>query len=153
MRAKTILACTLFLALGIASQDVPKPQRQAQCKFSDGKAITVTYSSESKTYRLVTNGNPVTVQDVNVPAGDYTVLLAWDRRDKYNLRMRETKKGHGQMHQTRLGRSSSFSIVSAGLNMGTTFKKHGPGLTRQSVAFSILRFFRNFDSANRELYL
>ena len=75
---------------------MPKLQRQAQCKFSDGKAITVTYSSESKTYRLVTSENLVTVQGINVPAGDYTVLLGWDHDDKYTLRMRQTKKGQAQ---------------------------------------------------------
>lgn len=94
MKAKTILAFVFFFTLRAASQDVPEPQTQAQCNFSDGKKITVTYSSSSKNYRLATDESLVTVKGINVPAGDYTVVPAWDSHNKWTFRMKkQTEKG------------------------------------------------------------
>jgi hypothetical protein len=50
MRTQTILAFVLFLAVRAASQDAPKLPAQAQCKFSDGTKISVSYSYERKSY-------------------------------------------------------------------------------------------------------
>jgi hypothetical protein len=95
MRAHTILPFVLLVALRSASQDVPKPQTQAQCKFSDGSTITVMYSSERKNYRLVTDENLLTVKGISVPAGDYTVSPARDSHNNWTLTMRKNS-GKGQ---------------------------------------------------------
>jgi len=73
MKAKTILPFVFFLTLRAVSQDVPTAQAQAQCKFSDGKKISVTYSFERRDYRFATDESLVTVKGISVPAGDYTV--------------------------------------------------------------------------------
>jgi len=97
MRAKTILAFALFLALRAASQDVPKPQRQARCKFSDGKTITVTYSSERiRTISLLTDERLVTVKGISVPAGDYTIFPVRDSHNNWTLTMRK-RTGRGEL--------------------------------------------------------
>ena len=114
MKATTILAFVFFLALRATSQDVPKPQTQAQCQFSDGKKITVTYSSERRNYRLVTDENLVTVRGITVPAGDYTVVLAWNRDDQWNLLMR-TQNEKGQTRDLpRLPMSATTSTLPVG---------------------------------------
>jgi len=87
MRATTILAFVVFLALQAASQDVPKPQ--AQCKFSDGSTITITYSSEHKNYCLATDESLVTVKGVSVPAGAYSVFPARDSHNNWTLAMKK----------------------------------------------------------------
>ena len=93
MRATTIPAFVLLLALRVASQDVPKPQPQAQCKFSEGSTITVTYS-EHKNYRLATDESLVTVKGMSVPAGAYSVFPARDSHNNWTLTMRkQTEKG------------------------------------------------------------
>jgi hypothetical protein len=114
MKAKTILAFVFFFTLRAAAQDVPKPQTQAQCRFSDGKTITVTYSSERRNYRLVTDENLVTVRGITVPAGDYTVVLAWNREDQWNLIMRtQTEKGQTR-DLPRLPMSTTTSTLPVG---------------------------------------
>jgi len=95
MRATTIPAFLLFLTLRAASQDVPKSETQAQCKFSDGSAITVTYSAERKNYLLATDESLVTVKGMSVPAGDYTVFPARDSNKNWALTMRK-QTGKGQ---------------------------------------------------------
>jgi hypothetical protein len=42
MKAEAILAFACFVRTSGRFQDVHKAQREAQCKFSDGKAITIT---------------------------------------------------------------------------------------------------------------
>jgi hypothetical protein len=86
MRAPTILAFALFVTVRAASQEAPPP-RQAQCKFSDGSTITVTYSIERKGYLFVTDGSLVTVNGVRVPAGDYTVSPAKESANDWTLKM------------------------------------------------------------------
>jgi hypothetical protein len=67
------------------------PQMQAQCKFSDGKAITVDYSTRHvkvhvplfgdgwqtvfNDIKFVTDESLVTVKRLSVPAGDYTIAV------------------------------------------------------------------------------
>jgi len=86
MRAKTMLVLVMFLALGVTAQDAPKSQ--TQCKFSDGKTIRITDSSKpAGSARLSTDGILVTVKGMNVPAGDYIVLPAWDSHNNWTLRM------------------------------------------------------------------
>lgn len=89
MRASTILAFALFVAVRTASQETPESPRKAQCKFSDGSTITVTYSYERNGYRFATDGTLVTVKGVRVPAGDYAVLPAKDSDNHWTLTMRK----------------------------------------------------------------
>jgi Protein of unknown function (DUF2911) len=102
MLKKTGFAILLVVAAGVisnAQQDQnkrPSPAAQAQCKFSDGKTITVDYSSPRMRGRkifgnLVPCGeiwrtganeattfviaeNLVTVKGTSVPAGNYTIF-------------------------------------------------------------------------------
>ena len=90
MRPKAILVFALFLVVRAACQEVPQHSTDAQCSFSDGSKITVTYSLEQKGYRLVTDGSLVTVKGVHVPAGDYAVTLAKDSANNWTLTMKKT---------------------------------------------------------------
>jgi hypothetical protein len=98
MRANVFLAFTLFLAVS-ASQEVPKSPAQAQCSFSDGSKITVTYSFGLKGYRFVTDGSLLAVKGVHVPAGDYAVSPAKDASDNWTFTMKKTimKKGSWEL--------------------------------------------------------
>lgn len=87
MRAQIILAFAFFLTVRAAAQEVPKPPRQAQCKFSDGSTITVTYSYERRGYLFVTDGSLVTVMGVRVPVGDYTIFPAKESDNNWALEM------------------------------------------------------------------
>ena len=79
MDKKAALALAFFfLSLGAASQNSPNPHPEAQCKFSDGNKITVTYSPERRNYRLSTDEPLITI-GVTVPAGDYALLRGWNR--------------------------------------------------------------------------
>jgi len=89
MRTQTILAFVLFLAVRAASQDAPKLPAQAQCKFSDGTKISVSYSYERKSYLFTTDGSLVTIRGFRVPSGDYSVLPAKDQDNNWTLRMRK----------------------------------------------------------------
>jgi DUF2911 family protein len=109
-RRITVLAfCSLtLLATFACAQDKskrPSPPAQAQCKFSDGKSITVDYSSprvngrkifgslvpygqvwraganEATTFVADTN---LTVNGKDVPAGSYTIFTIPDK-DKWTL--------------------------------------------------------------------
>jgi hypothetical protein len=88
-----ILAFGCFLTIQAVSQDTSKPQTQAQCQFSDGKKITVSYSSELSHYQLVTDGNLVTIKGVPVPAGDYIVVRRLESPNHWDLIMRNAEKG------------------------------------------------------------
>jgi len=95
MNARTILALALFLTVRTAAQVVLKVPTKAQCKFSSEETITVMYPSEGmKTFRLVTDGNLITIKAVDVPAGEYTVFPARDAQNNWTLTMRkQTEKG------------------------------------------------------------
>jgi hypothetical protein len=111
MPKKPIVSCVFILAvcaLISAQQDKskrPSPPAQAQCKFSDGKAITVDYSSPrvkgrkifgglvpygevwrtgaNEATTFVTNTN-LTVEGKDVPAGNYTIFTL-PEQDKWTL--------------------------------------------------------------------
>jgi hypothetical protein len=89
MRTPAILAFALFLAVHSASQDAPKGPALAQCKFSDGTKISVSYSYDRKSYLFITDGSLVTIRGVRVPSGDYAVSLAKDQDSNWTLRMRK----------------------------------------------------------------
>lgn len=79
MKATTVLVSVFLLSLQASAQDVVQPQTSAQCKFSDGTKVTVTYSPERRSYRLSTNEALITARGITVPAGDYTVVPGWER--------------------------------------------------------------------------
>ena len=97
--AGAILFVFTFCIVSSAQEDKskrPSPPAQAQCKFSDGKTITVDYSSPrvrgrkifgelvpyGKVWRtganeattFVTNENLITVKGTNIPPGSYTIF-------------------------------------------------------------------------------
>src|SRR5690348_8753242 len=92
----TLAFAFLLLTLRAGSQNSTNPQPEAQCKFSDGNKITVTYFPERRSYRLSTN-EPVITVGVTVPAGDYTLVRGWERgghflmleRDGHFLRLQK----------------------------------------------------------------
>jgi hypothetical protein len=110
MRKQIVLLTSILLAFTVlaSSQDKskrPSPPAQAQCKFSDGKTITVNYSSPRAKGRKVfgelvpfgevwrTGANEATtfVTDANlnvggkdVPAGSYTIFTV-PNTDKWTL--------------------------------------------------------------------
>ena len=110
MRKQIVFMTSLLLAFTVlaACQDKskrPSPPAQAQCKFSDGKTVTVNYSSPRAKGRKVfgelvpygevwrTGANEATtfVNDVNlsvggkdVPAGSYTIFTV-PNADKWSL--------------------------------------------------------------------
>jgi Protein of unknown function (DUF2911) len=111
MLKKPVFAAVLVLALCVlssAQQDKskrPSPPAQAQCKFSDGKTITMDYSSPRMKGRkifgglvpygevwrtgandattFVTTAN-VSIEGKDVPAGSYTIFTV-PEQDKWTL--------------------------------------------------------------------
>ena len=96
-------------ALSFAQEDKskrPSPPAQAQCKFSDGKTITVDYSSPrmkgrkifgelvpygevwrtgaNEATRFVVNENLAAVTETNIPPGSYTIFTI-PEPDKWTL--------------------------------------------------------------------
>ena len=92
MNTKAALAFILFFALRTACQSAPKPQ-EAQCKFSDGKKIIVTYSPERRGYRLSTNEPLIIARGITVPAGDYTIVRGWERNGAFLILQKATETG------------------------------------------------------------
>jgi len=92
MNAKAILTLLFFLSIRALGQDLGQPQ-MAQCKFSDGKKITVTYSPEHRSYRLFTDEPLITAAGVTVPAGDYTVVRGWERHGHFLILQKATGAG------------------------------------------------------------
>jgi len=90
----TVIVCVSSSAQEDQSKR-PSPPAQAECKFSDGKTITVNYSSPrvrgrkifgglvpygevwrtgaNEATTFVTNESLVTVKGTNIPAGSYTI--------------------------------------------------------------------------------
>jgi hypothetical protein len=75
----------------------PSPHRLAQCEFSDGRSITVSYPSvllrtdkafggvsTNEATTFVTNEDLVTLKGTNVPSGEYTFSIA-PRSDAWEL--------------------------------------------------------------------
>lgn len=89
---KTAMILTLmFFAVGAASQDVAQSPNRAQCTFSGGTSITVSYLQR---YRLSTNG-PLLTAGMSVPAGDYTAYLEKDSHQHWILKMTKPFDGKG----------------------------------------------------------
>src|SRR5438034_6798201 len=91
-----VLAACVFSCAQQKESKRPSPPAQAQCEFSDGKTITVDYSSPrvrgrkifgelvpyGKVWRtganeattFVTNENLITVKGTRIPPGSYTIF-------------------------------------------------------------------------------
>ncbi len=104
-----ILLIVVTCVISYAQQEEnkrPSPAAQAQCKFSDGKTITVAYSSPrmrgrkifgnlvpygevwrtgaNEATKFVTSGTLITVKGTGIPAGDYTIFTV-PNPDKWTL--------------------------------------------------------------------
>ena len=128
MKAKTLLALVCLLTLGAAAQDASGRLTQAECKFSDGNKITVTYSTERKNYLFSTDENLVTVKGIRVPAGGYTIVRAWDRDDQYFLIMRAKTETGQTTDLPRMPLSASRSASPLG-NFPVSFDHTGGSCT------------------------
>ncbi|HEX8815823.1 MAG TPA: DUF2911 domain-containing protein [Terriglobales bacterium] len=110
MRKSVVVAIVvlLFTSFSLAQKDKsqrPSPPAQAQCKFSDGKTISIDYSSPRAKGRKIfgelvpfgevwrtganeattfVNTANVTVGSLSVPAGNYT-LFAVPNKDKWSI--------------------------------------------------------------------
>src|SRR5712691_12385072 len=107
--AVAVLCALTFSVFSSAQEDKgqrPSPPAQAQCKFSDGKTITVDYSSPRAKGRkifgglvpygevwrtgandattFVVNENLAAAKGTNVPAGSYTIFTV-PTADKWTL--------------------------------------------------------------------
>jgi len=104
--AALTLVCTTFAAAQEDKSKRPSPPAQARCKFSDGKTITVDYSSPRAKGRkifgglvpygevwrtgandattFVVNENLAAAKGTNVPAGSYTIFTV-PTADKWTL--------------------------------------------------------------------
>ena len=99
------LICTTVAAAQQDKSQRPSPPAQAQCKFSDGKTITVDYSSPRAKGRKIMGGlvplrrslahrsqrsddvrdtADLTVEGKDVPAGSYTIFTV-PTADKWTL--------------------------------------------------------------------
>jgi hypothetical protein len=103
-----LFALTLFACAQMGSQEKskrPSPPASAECKFSDGKTVTIDYSSPRMKERKIfgglvpygqvwrtganeattfVTGADVTVGGQNVPAGSYTIFTI-PEADKWTL--------------------------------------------------------------------
>ena len=103
--AAIALICTTIAAAQQDKSQRPSPPAQAQCKFSDGKAITVDYSSPRAKGRKIfgglvpygdvwrtganeattfVTGADLTVEGKDVPVGSYTIFTV-PTADKWTL--------------------------------------------------------------------
>jgi len=116
MNAKAMLLLTLFFAVRAASEDLPKRQTQAQCKFSDGATITVLYSSDrTKALKLETDEPLITVKGIDVPTGEYTMIPARDSHNNWTLTMKkQTSSGETKVALPSL----PMSVTTSGLRVG-----------------------------------
>jgi hypothetical protein len=126
MNAKAMLALTLFLTIRAASEDSAKRQTQAQCKFSDGVTITVTYSSDrTSALKLETDGPLITVKGIDVPIGEYIVMPARDSQNDWTLTMKkQTASGETKVALPSLPMSVTTSKLRVG-NFPVSFDQSG----------------------------
>jgi hypothetical protein len=104
--AALTLVCTIFAAAQQDKSQRPSPPAQAQCKFADGKTITVDYSSPRAKGRKIFGGlvpygevwrtganeattfvvdeNLAAAKGTNIPAGSYTIFTV-PTADKWTL--------------------------------------------------------------------
>jgi hypothetical protein len=86
MKTAALLTLVLLATPGI-SQDAVSSPSHAQCRFSDGSTITVTYSPQQRQFRFSTPEALLSVPGVSVPAGDYTASPGRDSHGRWTLTM------------------------------------------------------------------
>jgi len=92
MKSNAILAAVFFLVAQAAPQNTRKAHSEAECKFSGGRSILVTYSLSEHvgSTRLRTTEELVT-DGIKIPPGDYALHPTRDPRDNWLLEI--TKLG------------------------------------------------------------
>jgi hypothetical protein len=105
MKSNAFLAAVLFLVAQAVPQNTRKAQSEAECKFSGGRSILVTYSLSERvgSTKLRTTEDLVT-DGINIPAGDYALHPTRDPRDNWSLEI------------TKLGTSKPLRLPSAPLS-------------------------------------
>ena len=106
MKANAILVAVFFLVGQAVPQNTRKAaQSEAECKFSGGRSILVTYSLAERVSntRLRTTEDLVT-DGINIPPGDYALHPTRDPRDNWLLEI------------TKLGTSKALRLASAPLS-------------------------------------
>ena len=79
-----LLVCLAAVALQTFAQDAS--ESQTECKFLDGKAISIALPDDSgRVARLTTNERLVTVKGINIPSGDYTISPVENPSKKWTL--------------------------------------------------------------------
>jgi hypothetical protein len=115
MRARLVPASVLLLAVGAASQQRKIPAPTAHCRFSNGSTIAVTYSSDLRGYRFVTDGSLLAVNGVHVPAGEYVVTFPRkDSADNWTLMLKTPSMKTGVQALPPLPMTVASSSPSAG---------------------------------------
>jgi hypothetical protein len=67
MRAMAALIFVCLFAVQGISQDPHDAEKEVQCRFSNGKTITITYLTDHiRAARLTTNDDLITVKGINV---------------------------------------------------------------------------------------
>jgi len=98
MKTRIILVSLVLLMFRAGAQNNPK--KHAQCRFSDGHIIRITYSFEHSETRLTTDEDLVAVTGIEVPAGEYVVSTSKDPRGNWILTMKKeagAKSGFSQL--------------------------------------------------------
>jgi len=105
MKSNAILAAVFFLIAQAVPQNTRKAQSEAECKFSGGRSILITYSLSERvgSTRLRTTEDLVT-DGTNIPPGDYALHPTRDARDNWSLEI------------TKLGTSRPLRFPSAPLS-------------------------------------
>jgi|HubBroStandDraft_4_1064222.scaffolds.fasta_scaffold219874_2 hypothetical protein len=79
-----LLLCLAAAVLQTFAQDTSGSQ--TECKFLDGKAISIALPDDSGRFaRMTTNERLVTVKGINIPSGDYTISPVESPSKKWTL--------------------------------------------------------------------
>ena len=84
MSPVTVLLFLAVAVLGAFAQDTS--ESQTECKFLDGKAISIALPDDSgRIARMTTNERLVTVKGISIPSGDYTISPVENPSKKWTL--------------------------------------------------------------------
>ena len=175
MSRMKVLAFALFIAGQAASQDASKlfpyavpqdgpssPKMQAQCKFPDGKTITVDYSTRHVKDRapmlgevwktvfddgmvFVTDASLVTANGISVPAGDYTIAPLIEFRGR-TLFVKKHTGGESRVPM------SVSNLTRPAENSGILFERTGGScMMKVNSKNSQTQFFVEFTESNADL--
>jgi hypothetical protein len=79
-----LLLCLAAVVLQTFAQDAS--ESQTECKFLDGKAISIALPDDSgRVARMTTNERLVTVKGISIPSGDYTISPVENPSKKWTL--------------------------------------------------------------------